>query len=1251
MNVTDDRSHYREKQKCAAICGIILQLVILPKTVFLYSQFACSERGNVMLFRCCVVSEHAGQQEFERGHEDSRLPLIASAEQPGNGCATTRTIEVCVNGVKQVIVIPSAQTSSDINVASSLNSQPPPSSSSLSVPSDVALAAIPDDVKLLAESCIQVTSSVQVKPSVPVTSIAPVTSPIVPSLSRPMDADGLSGLSVASFMNRTSSLPPPPYQPNCMPGFACSRPEVGLPRSVYNSAAPAVTPPQFHMNSGLPTSNIPAAQQHFVPFPASNMLAGQHSPAFPTSDMLAQQSLPFPTSSMLVEQLSQPFTTSDMLAQHSLSFPTSGMLAGEHSSAFPTSSMLAQHSEPFPPSNILAAPAFPPVVVLPRGRCAPSEQQPVCTMPLPSPVPPLYPSPAYRGSAMPSQMQPDLMGHLLPGQGSEAPWTSYSTLPMRPTASAYSRTVDTVVNNCFPLGPRFTASQTVPHLPYYMARNNAPFLPSLRNALDDSASTYHPPSSLFHHFRYIPPRNYGHNSHHFDASMYRKFPFTEIAAGRGMAGHQRPAATVPVCATPVTASETRMTNAQPTSLSSASTVASQRSYLSRKRFGRKSSTFRQFIEQTHAEHIVQPMLQQSVPPVSRSDVSYSSLNSYTAGSVACSTTAHSFTMMSGNPAQRSGNDLLHCHPVTASATDVAVSVNLMQATAAVTAVATMPLTSAATSVMQAPYQSAFARNNSNILTDLPVNADQVEVMTAAAVIAAMTETSCQPTATTASTQQLSSAATESDSTTEHLALDLTLQTNVSRLSSATSLANSCSLTSNPSLSNLSVTDLFQPDRNEQTSVTSSCSLASNQSLSKLSVLSNFAATDLFKPNQKEHTSIPSTETSVPSSYSSASNPQLLELLSTDTFAPNSDHSVVSSARTLDRDQPSDVVAEVETSHLGHNSNDLASLPVDVMVETSESESLLMSFCNMFEQSNTAAQDHQPQQSAAAIPSTVTSSTAASFATNSVEARISSASIEMAQRGLQFAKSLGKGRHFAAEMRERHQGRKRRRTQLTSLEYADDDSNSSDSWHPEDTQSTESSDYQSVSSPSATTTSSTTESTVSPVSDESVGVSEESGESQVVGRQRRSKRRRVTRANQRQSSRHSHHHHRCYCSSWPHRHDRDCYCAARPHRHRRDNYSSAHCEQELPVDKSPSLQSALTRRCSVLLERLQLHGRYSINVHHLPSFICCLAPGQRRYFVKPIRRLASTDSESSSESYRSIKKLRVKFLRVEDTESS
>jgi len=361
--------------------------------------------------------------------------------------------------------------------------------------------------------------------------------------------------------------------------------------------------------------------------------------------------------------------------------------------------------------------------------------------------------------------------------------------------------------------------------------------------------------------------------------------------------------------------------------------------------------------------------------------------------------------------------------------------------------------------------------------------------------------------------------------------------------------------------------------------------------------------------------------SVPSNCSLTSDPSLSNLLSTSVDLLFS--STSASVANADRDSvtESSVVQngtgmgmEMVSSQSGDNSNDLGSLPADVMVETTESESLLMSFCDLFERSDTA---HQHLEGVSSRPMSDTDKDSLINAERPKDSNVG-VNQQKDERALQFAKSLGKGRHFAEEL-----NKKRRRSKLTSLEV-DDEGNSSDSWHPDSH--SESSEYQSPSPapsyessnsrPSSHSESSENQTPTSPAHSTESSKSQSSGD--FVASSRQSRKRQKTHSKSKRKMRSL-----CHVA-----------CAAKKRR------NSA-------VLISPC---AVTKKCTVLLEQLQLQGQHCVNVHHIDRLICC----QRHNIAETAaRQFVSSESESSTADCPPIKKLRIKTTRciIEHSDSS
>ena len=315
--------------------------------------------------------------------------------------------------------------------------------------------------------------------------------------------------------------------------------------------------------------------------------------------------------------------------------------------------------------------------------------------------------------------------------------------------------------------------------------------------------------------------------------------------------------------------------------------------------------------------------------------------------------------------------------------------------------------------------------------------------------------------------------------------------------------------------------------------------------------------------------------------------------SSELFAPNADHADDSSQTTVMSDtlQQNDVGLDNGNSQLGDTFGDLDSLPADVLVETDES--LLDSFCDTFEQSDSVCQLSVP------VSCPATSDSIKSSLENGTQLNTGNTvdiSREHTERQLQFAKSLGKGRHFMEEMRQRRQEqavKRRRKQKLTSLEVADE-SNSSDSWHPD---SNSESSHQTMSP--------------SPVPSTASSVSRSSDD--FIVDDLRTSNRRVTRQKRKHSS---------------HR-------VAYPSKSR----------TKVAFRYWPS--RVVTRNCSVMLERLHMQGLQSVNMCLVDSLICC----PQLSVIRPVQRLSSSDSEASAADEQPAMKIRMKVPRIMDTDSS
>ena len=946
-----------------------------------------------------------------------------------------------MNGVKQVIIIPLAQSTDVVTVVSSAAF--PLSSPSSSVPGGAAADTVPEDVKLLAQFCVPVTSSSSV-PDLPVTSSShvQVTSSSVAGVSRPaVFSSAANGHTPLSSVFTNHIMPTSAYQmfsasPRC---FASSPAEAA--RNQYVAAAR-----QFYMNSVnrtvLPTSIMP-----------------QHSPSLP---------------------------------QYSPSLP-----------------VISSWSPP----------------VLPVHHYPPAQTTTPTTVPLSmATLQQRFPLPTYRNPVLRSQMEPDLnyLRQMLPHTVSQAPWTSYSPLQLRPTYARNDAAMDTAVNSGLQPGSNFTPPQPVSNLPLpnYCGADYRQFLPSLRSAVAPDLAANQPYFQLQDYLlrkRGFLPQN-AVPGYQLDASNYRMPQLDPRLAGLSRNFQIPP---------PVTASEVR-------AMYTAHSVAPANPSMSHlnensgaslaKKGGRKHRT----AHISPKDNITHPLLQGNVCYESRnvhcksfhpldSRISHHVTSVVRAATTSCRPTA---STMPPNHFQQARDNInaSSCRPAAVTSTNVQVTARSSHSSSVpVTTIAVLPTMSAAGTCVTEMRQNGIGVSHclpvAGIPTDLQVTVNQsrhvsgpvtaIATSSVAVVATYTTETTCHPAA--AATKAL--AATTDNPTIDTLLFDI-----------GCDLSTSC--------------------------VPSSCSLTSNSSLSNL-------------------------------------------LLSTDLLPLNS-VSAADAARTTvstwDSVQPNGTGVKVGTSQVPDGLNDLESLPADVMVETAESESLLMSFCNMFEQSNIAHQH--------------TSRPSAQVTSDAVKDSLESIGVnrESTERGLQFAKSLGKGRHFTEEVRQRRReqaSRKRRRPRLTALEFADE-SNSSDSWHP-DSQS-ESSENRTVSSPAPSTETS---------------VSQSSDDFDAISRRARRRRRMLSKRNRSLRRRHV--------------------------------ISVSQRRRDASLDRS---RRAVCQKCTVSLERLELNGQHSVNVHLLDSFMCC----PEGCGVKRVQRIESSDGERLPAERRTIKKLRLKILRVEDTDS-
>jgi len=1042
----------------------------------------------ILVIICCllfVVSEHSGQQAERSAGDDCPLPLIANAE---SSCATTRAVEVCVNGVKQVIIVPVAQSSNVINVVPSVSLPLSSSSSSFSsVNGRLSLDDLPEDVKLLAEFYLPVTSS---------SSIPSFTTPAASSTA----TDGHSLGHTRSTAGLANDTIPAPYQM-----FSTSRmPLMSAPTEVLQSLSVTTTQPN-QLNS-VNRMISPSFNVH------------HHSPQF-----------------------------------HPLSAP-----------------------------------------VLPTCGFTPAQQQSSATVPLQQ----MFPFPAYRNTVLHGQVQPDLnhLPRMLPVGVGEASWTPFSTLQMRPpTYRANNSTMDRMVNNCLQPAPTFTAQHPVSQLPLsnYCGTAYQHFLPSLQSAINPQLSPNQPAAQFQDYLwrkRGVLPQNTQRASP-VDTVAYRMPHLQSILGpGRGVT-FERP---VP----PVSSNEMRTNYSNGSSLSSLR-VHSQTS--ARYRDRRKHATV-SVSGNSNISH--------SLPSMSQANMSSKSLVtqgeshqlpltdtvSQIYAPIFYPPPAYSTVLTTANHLGRLQHNIDSIIANKSSGRQLKVSNTLYSgpgvsnATIGATTVIPTPSRSLhVTSIAEKPTSTVANKSSGHQwqFINTSYSGPGVSSATVGATTVGPTPSTSLHVTSIAAKPTSTLAATTYTVLTANLSALPQNRTNV--------LCSSRPVTCIP-------TDLQVTVNQTQPAFVPITAIA----MSSVTTVTTYVTETTSRPIAAAEASVAAAKhlilstilsevsyevASIPSSCTLTSNVGLSNFLSTDLFPPSLVSVAGSVSGTLDATvQPASEVG-TGTSQCGDNSNDLGSLPADVMVDGAESESLLTSFCDMFEQSDA------PPQSSAGRSSVVTSDKVE----NAPQRKDVSVGVshESAERGLLFAKSLGKGRHFADEMRERRAGRrKKRRVRLTSLEFADE-SNSSDSWHPDSH--SESSEYQSPSSPSPSTASS---------------VSQSSSLDDFVVKSPHVRTRRMLHAKRKHSS---------------------------------PSYRvtpSVHQQSSSSVDKSAH---AATQKCSVVLERIQLHGQCSVNVYQylVDRYICSSG-------VRSQQRVVSSDSECSTADDHSSavkKKLRAKILRVEDTDSS
>jgi len=1002
----------------------------------------------------CRGSEHNGVGT-ERYDDCALLQVLPATAE--SSCATTKAVEVCVNGVKQVIIVPLALSSDNVTTVSSTAFMSGSLTSSSLSPVISNIDNRPDDVKLLAESCFQMTSS----------SISSFGKPALFSTV----TNGCTNVS-AGYTNHTV----PPFSVGRM-SFANSPAE--LPQNQYAAAAS-----QFHVNS---VSNRPTLPSTIIPY---------LSPSFPAHPSLSTSMLPMNVFPPAQQSSSTPQQHPFMFSPGINTVPPFDMNSISDKVTLP-STVIPHPSPSFPSVPSLSTPVLP-MNVFPQQSSNNPRQQPFMFSP-------------DVNNLLPFQIQPDLncLQHLLPSTVSQSPWTSFHPLQMRPTYGRTTAAMDTAINNYTQPGPTIAAHQSTFDLSLtnHCGTDYRNFLPSLQRAVTPDFPVNDPSIHIQQYLlrkRGMLPQNSAQGMQ-LDVGNYRMPQFDpRLLASAGMP-FQRPP--------PFNTNEVQSNYPDPSSAFTGSHFSqfNTNSGTSLKRKGvRKHAAVRKSHKNSVTNNIVHPMLSvsQGTVPLGSADACREPLQPLNSSilhhvtSTVCKSAGSNAASMIPNKSELLQNNVntSGCRPVAAVPNDLQVTMNLTRPASppVMTVAATVATCVTETANLSVPPQiiisTSYCQPVSGISTDLQVTENQTQP-TSVTVVA--TATSSEPTVTTYVTE----------TTCHSTAMLDTLLFNVRSEPTARSVPSSCSLTSNPSLSNLLATDLFP--------------------LNSVSVA-------------------------------------------------DSSHFVTAS----DTVQRSDANLEIDNCQLGtgiDSSIDVGSLPADVMGETAESESLLMSFCSMFEQSNAADQQHSAE-----VPSLLMSDGINDSLKNSEQQKDSSVSDyrpNAEARGLQIAKSLGKGRHFAEEMQQRRQeraGKKRRRMRLTSLEVADE-SNSSDSWHPDSH--SESSEYQTPSSP-----------TPSPVSSVS-----RSSDDFVVTTQK-TKRQRMILSKQKRSSLRTD-------PKW----------------------------EKAAVHKSPR---AVTQKCTVVLERLQLEGQHSVNVRLAGSLVCC----PLRNSIKPTRRIASSDSDSSATDWQPTQKL-------------
>jgi len=676
-----------------------------------------------------------------------------------SSCPTTKAIEVCVNGVKQVIIIPQAPSSNDITTVSTAAFLP----SCLTFPLSSSVGdTTPEDVKLLAESCRRVSSPLPVssfnKCNV---SLAATTGCVQGSASAPSQ----------------TILPPPPYPMfgiNRMP-YANSLSD--SPRHPFMPAAPQFYPNPCDNRATFPPGAIP-----------------QFSPTFPVNSSLA-------TNPLLSTMLGLP--------------------------------PAQQSSCPVPPHQ-----PFP---------FAPAEN-----LVLPGPQ---------------IQRHFNNFQHPLQMPTSQAPWSSYSLPPMRPTYGSRDTAVNGV-NNSYPYLPH---GPVIPPLPL-------PRDLSLSNHRSIDYRRFLPPHLCMNQLQDYLTRKRGvlpQNSHVNGTGEPLTVPNCYIPqldprffanTGSGMPACRPPPVTANALRAAIASNQTHSWQSTAGHLSTQGKFNSVMS----------TSTKRRGVTRARAPSVIR------VAQTNSSSTSSSISSSSDAVSTSSETRVRFETPDVWCRLQTAGTS--HCTTSSACRTRPALVIS---------SPSDQPLNSSRQSVSVDYWKKQRERGMwiSNIL-----QADQAGNMMPCSVAL------CLPSSSSACQ-------------TSH-------GTWISNIVQAEQSGNmmSCSVASTLASSSSTVTThvMETPVAAVSSASTLACDIASDLSVR-----------------------------SVPSNCSLTSNPSLSNLLASDLFPLNMSLAVTESGSV----SQSGTAGDTATSQLGDTLGDLDCLPADMMIETSESESLLTSFCRMFEQSN------------------------------------------------------------------------------------------------------------------------------------------------------------------------------------------------------------------------------------------------------------------------------------------------------------